>query len=85
MPNARYVPYASAARARDRAKPAPDDQRVDQEHRDDAHEAQLLADDGADEVGVRLGQEEQLLSPVARARRLMSPPEPKLISDSEIW
>src|SRR5437879_497999 len=43
------------------ADPAPDDRRKEQQHRRDAREPQLLADDAEDEVGVRGGKEEQLL------------------------
>src|SRR3989449_7715214 len=43
------------------ADPAPDDRRKEQQHRRDAREPQLLADDAEDEVGVRGGKEEQFL------------------------
>ena len=57
------------ARAERRAQPAPD-QHAEQPPTTNSmpEQPQLLADDGQDEVGVRLGQEEQLLPAVAEAQ-----------------
>ena len=51
-----------------RAQAAPDHDAVEGDQQADADEAELLADDGEDEVGVRLGEEEELLPPVAQAQ-----------------
>ena len=83
MPNAEVaaerIARAQAPPAR-RATPAAEHARDG----DDADEAQLLADDGHDVVGVRLGQEEQLLLARRRGRARVTPPEPIEISDSVI-
>src|SRR5947209_8708429 len=55
------------ARAQRRSRPAPHEQREHQRHAGDADETELLADDGHDVVGVRFGQEEELLLAVAEA------------------
>src|SRR5213592_1958062 len=51
----------SAARAARGAQAAVADQAVEEQQRPDAEHAELLADHREDEVGVRLGQEEDLL------------------------
>ena len=51
---------------------------------EDADESELLADDGGDEVGVRLGQVEDLQA-LAEAEPRHVSPEPKLITDWNGW
>src|SRR4029450_1073099 len=63
MPSARDAPNGSWARPA--AQPPPDEHGEEPDEHDGAHEAQLLADDGEDEVGVRLGQIEELLARAA--------------------
>src|ERR1043165_2864559 len=52
--------------ARD-AEAAPDEEGEEDDEDERADEAELLADDGEDEVRMRLGEEEELLPPVAEA------------------
>ena len=54
-------------RAEGDAHAAPDEEGVGQHEARDADEAELLAEDGADEVRVRFGQEEELLAAVSEA------------------
>ena len=77
----RQVAAERIGRAQPHAEPAPDEH--DEERDDDrrADEAQLLADDGEDEVRVRLGQVEELLPRLADARARSSPPLPSASHD----
>ena len=52
---------------------------------DGADQAELLADDGEDEVGVGVGQEAPLGPAGAEARRRSSPPEARPTSDWMVW
>ena len=60
QPNASGEAYAGA-------DPAPDDGGEEEQHRRHPGESQLLADDAEDEVGVRRGEEEELLPALAEA------------------
>ena len=48
------------------AQASPEEQRVQRNQAEDGEQAQLLGDDGADEVGPRLGQEVELGSEFPR-------------------
>ena len=73
----REVAAEGIRRAQADAQPPPDEQREERDDADGADQPQLLADDGEDEVGVGLGQVEELLlrlpepaaEPATRAER----------------
>ena len=81
----REVAAVVVGRAERGAHAARDEQRGTRaQSASDADEAELLADDRGDEVGVRLGQVERLQAR-ARGRARTAPPEPKLMTDWNGW
>ena len=66
------------------AQPGVGDHPVEEQQAEDAGHAELLADDGEDEVGVRLGQVEDLLDRLAEPAP-KRPPEPSAIWPWTDW